>query len=105
MKKIVRRNRVFDDVEIGRALLKMLALSACILRANLVAVNTLHRKTLTISVSTVAFLRVLPSSLHILCPLLSHGTQQKLHVRRPGVGQGGLSLVQIWASFVAWALL
>ena len=46
MQKIVRRNGVFDDVEVGRALLKMLALSACILRSNLVAVNALHRKTL-----------------------------------------------------------
>ena len=46
MKEIVRRDRVFDDVEVGRALLKMLALSACILRSNLVAVNALHRKTL-----------------------------------------------------------
>jgi hypothetical protein len=46
VQKVVRRNGVFDDVEVGRALLKMLALSACILRSNLVAVNALHRKTL-----------------------------------------------------------
>jgi hypothetical protein len=59
VKKIVRRDRVFDDVEIGRALLKMLALSACILRSNLVAVNALHRKTLQFR-SAQCFLRVPP---------------------------------------------
>jgi len=46
VQKIVGRNRVFDDVEIGRALLKMLALSARILGSNLVAVNALHWETL-----------------------------------------------------------
>jgi hypothetical protein len=104
VQKIVRRNGVFNDVEISRALLKMLALSACILRSNLVAVNALYRKTLQFR-SAQCFLKSFAGSHDILCPPLSHGTQQKLHVHRPEVGQGGLSLGQTWASLVAWALL
>jgi hypothetical protein len=46
VEEVVRRDRVLHDVEVGRALEEMLALSRSILRADLLTVDALDRETL-----------------------------------------------------------
>ena len=42
MLKVIGGNRVFHDIEVGRALQQVLALSAGVLRANLLAIDALY---------------------------------------------------------------
>jgi hypothetical protein len=52
VEEVVRRDRVLHDVEVGRALEEMLALSRSILRADLLTVDALDRETLVFFLRT-----------------------------------------------------
>jgi hypothetical protein len=47
MQEVIGRDRVFHDTKVGGAFQEVLALSAGVLRANLLAVDALHRQTLS----------------------------------------------------------
>jgi hypothetical protein len=46
VKQVVGRDGIFHNIQVRRALEQMLALTACVLRAHLLAIDTLHRQAL-----------------------------------------------------------
>ena len=104
MKQVVGGDGVLHDAEVGGTLKKVLALSAGVLGANLLAIDALYRETLYLPSAFQRSFLIPPRVLPCLPPW--RGTRQTPRVRHLKEGRGDWSRrSSVWRTTSGWSVV